>query len=563
MVKRFLEFLHRETGGIHEAAYLLGFFAILSQLLALVRDRLFAGIFGAGQTLDIYYAAFRIPDIILISAASVVSVSILIPFLIERLERDGLSARKFLNALFTVFFSGIVLISAVVFVVAPLVLPFIFPGFSDNPEALEKLTLLTRIMLLQPIFLGLSNLFASITQVYKRFFVYAISPLLYNVGIIFGICFFYPFMGISGLAWGVVLGALLHFSIQIPVIFRLGFLPAFTREIDWRAIKTVMAISLPRTVALSAANIAVIFLLSVASTMKEGSIAVFNLSWNLQHVPLAIVGTSYSIASFPVLSRLFAKGAMSEFMENIMGAVRHIIFLSFPALVLFIVLRAQIVRTIFGFGEFDWDATRLTAAALAIFALSIVAQSLLALFIRGFYARGDTKRPLAISLFSASLVVVLAYIFDFLYTKFVLLRYFVESVLRVEDIAGTEVLVLPLAYSVATIVGIAVFWWQFERKVGSLYKTVRNTLFQSFSSSVIMGFATFVFLNVFDDIFDLDTLAGIFLQGLLSGLMGILVWVMVLKLLGSKELVEVFGTLHRKFWKAKVIAPDATEDIAL
>lgn len=559
MVRRVLRFLGSEVSGLHEAAYLLGFFALLSQCLALIRDRFFAATFGAGETLDVYYAAFRIPDIILISAASVVSVSILIPFLVEKIERSPADGKRFVDEVFTVFFAGIACVSLLAFFLAPILDPILFPGIRG--AGAHTLVLLTRIMLLQPILLGVSNLFGTVTQVFRRFFVYAISPLLYNIGIIIGTVFLYPRLGAAGLAWGVVFGALLHLLIQAPVVFERGFFPRFVRTIDWREMKRVVLISLPRTLALSASSLAVLFLLSLASLLPEGSIAVFNFAWNLQSVPLSIIGASYSLAAFPTLVRLLGNGGRSAFLLEVSSALRHIVFWSFPALVLFIVLRAQIVRTVLGAGAFSWADTRLTAAALALFAVSIVAQGVTLLLIRGYYASGNTRIPLRINLASAVATVLLGIGFSTLFSQIPFFRYFIEVLFKVEDVSGTAILMLPLAYSVASIANALFLWRSFTRQFGRP-AGVGTTTLQSFAASVIAGFAAYGGLNIFDDVFNLNTVVGIFLQGFLSGVLGIAAGVLALKILRSAELAEVWRTLHTKIWRAKVVAPDSAETLA-
>ena len=558
MVKRFLELLNREVSGLHETAYLLGFFTLLSQILALVRDRFFASTFGAGGTLDIYYSAFRLPDFILISAGSLVSASILIPFLVDRIKHGSAEARRFGNGVFSGFFFFIVLLSFFAFIFTPWLSKLFFSGFSD--EAIVQVSLLTRIMLLQPIFLGLSNFFASITQLYGRFFVYAVSPLLYNLGIIVGATALYPRFGLSGLAMGVVLGAILHFLIQIPVVFRTDLRPSFTFDFKLSELWSVASVSLPRTIALSLANLSSLFLLMLGSFLAVGSIAIFNLSWNLQSVPLAIVGASYSLAIFPALVRFFSGGENDKFFLHLVGATRHIIFWSIPATVLFVVLRAQIVRTILGGSDaFDWSDTRLTAATLAFFSLSITAQGLVLLFTRAFYARGNTTKPLIFNAISAVLTVCFGFALLRFFEIYPFWQFFVESVMRVSDIPGTAVLMLPLAYTGAMIANAVFFWSAFAKDFSKWNCSVLPTLFHSFSASVIMGLIAYILLNVFDNIFNLNTFIGIFLQGFLSGLGGITVGIIVLVLMKNDELHEVWLTLHHKIWKAKVIGVDATE----
>ena len=561
MVKRIFNLIHREIRGLHEAAYLLGMFALLSQILALVRDRLLAHFFGAGLVLDTYYAAFRIPDIIFVSIASIVSIYVLIPFLAEKSGISKQAEKKFISTIFSAFFLIMITVSAVAFIFAPQLLKLFFPGLVASPNFTD-LILLTRVLLLQPIFLGVSNLFASITQIHRKFILYALSPVLYNIGIIIGIIFLYPAFGFIGLGIGVVLGAILHVSIQLPFIIKGGFLPRVSVGALWRNfddIRKVIFLSLPRTLALSAHQLSLLFLVSFASLMAVGSIAVFNFSFNLQSVPLTIIGVSYSVAAFPTLAKMFSNGDKTEFLEQMLVAAKHIIFWSFPAIMLFIVLRAQIVRVVLGSGEFDWADTRLTAAALALFAVSIAAQGLILLFVRGYYAAGNTKKPLVLNLISATLVVVFSFILVKLFASSSTFQYFVESLLRVEGIEGTSVLMLPLGYSLAVLINAAALWFVFQRDFSSFSKSLSRTFLQSLSAAIIMGFVAHTFLDVFDDLFDVDTFLGIFSQGLFAGIVGIATGVLMLILLRNEEIKEVWKSLHSKFWQADALAPEQEE----
>src|SRR3989344_944847 len=299
MVEKILNLLNKEIGGLQEGAMLLGSSAVASQILALIRDRLFASTFGASGTLDVYYASFRIPDFIFVSIASFVSVTVLIPFLIDRINKGEREGKEFLNGVFTVFFFTITLVSIAAFFFVPKLTGVLFPGIVGVHR--DELIMLTKIMLLSPILLGVSNLLGSITQTAKKFLVYALSPILYNVGIILGIIFLYPIFGISGLGYGVVLGAVFHVLIQVPSVARVGLLPWFSWKVKLSDIRDVVYLSLPRTLGLSMNHIALLALMSLASYMNEGSIAVFNFSLNLQSVPLAIIGVSYSVAAFPPL----------------------------------------------------------------------------------------------------------------------------------------------------------------------------------------------------------------------------------------------------------------------
>lgn len=556
MVKKVLLLLHKEITGLHQAAYLLGLFALSSQALALVRDRILAAQFGAGNILDLYYAAFRIPDFIFVTVASLVSISVLIPYLVEQFQKSEEEAKEFINQIFTFFFLVIISISTLIFILTPFLLKFIFPSFTSG-NSFYDLVMLSRILLLSPIFLGFSNLLASITQINNRFFIYAISPILYNVGIIAGIVVLYPIMGLTGLVWGVVIGAILHFGVQIPFVVQKKLLPTLSFPLKLNLVRKVVFNSIPRTIAVSSNEIAQLFLISFASFLAVGSISIFNFSFHLQSVPFSIIGVSYSLAAFPALTRLFSSGNIDKFLEQMIVSSRHIIFWSVPVSVMFVVLRAQIVRTVLGAGKFDWSDTRLTAAALALFTVSLIAQNMSTLFVKSYYSRGKTRTPLIINVISAFVIVVVSYGLVYIFNNDFFFRSFMESLLKVSDIPGTVVLMLPLGFSLGVTVNAIVHWIAFHLEFKKYSKPVLRTFFQISGSSTIMGFVAYKFLDVFDDIFNLEKLHGIFLQGFFSGIIGISVGVLVLYLLKSTELREVWKTLHKKIWKAKIVGPDA------
>ncbi len=557
MVNKIFKFINKEIDGLHQAAYLLGFFAIMSQILALIRDRLLAGSFGAGGLLDMYYAAFRIPDFVFVSVGSMVSISVLIPFLITKMKSGEEYGKRFVDNIFSVFFLFIIVVSGLVFLLMPFLASAIFPGFSESE--LLNVVMLSRILLLSPILLGLSNLLGTLTQIHRRFFVYALSPILYNIGIILGVLFLYPMFGVKGLAYGVILGAILHVAVQLPFIVGHNLFPRFSFNFDWKEVKQVLFVSLPRTFTLGSGHISMIFLVSFASLMTVGSISVFNFSYNLQSVPISIIGVSYSLAAFPTLVKLFSNGEKDKFVKQLTVSARHIIFWSLPLAVLFIVLRAQIVRTILGSGNFNWTDTRLTAAALAIFTVSLVFQNLTLLFVRAYYSVGNTKKPFWANIFSTATTIFLAYIFILISQNSPIFINWFESIFKVSALKGTIVLVLPLAYSVGEFLKASILWILFQKDFNNFSKTVFRTFGEVLFSSLIMGFVSYFFLNVFDDVFNLNTTIGIFLQGFSSGILGIMAGMVVLILIKNRELISVGQTLKSRIWKKQLpTAPDAS-----
>jgi putative peptidoglycan lipid II flippase len=451
-------------------------------------------------------------------------------------------------------------VSLIMFFLMPYFVSFIAPGFSNEMQI--KVIQLSRIMLLSPILLGLSNLFGAITQLFRKFFIYSLSPIIYNLGIILGVLFLYPIWGIKGLALGVVLGALMHFLIQFFASHNSGFNLKFSLKVNLTEIKKVILISLPRTLGLSLHNISLILIISLASFLKGGSISIFNLSLNLQSVPLGIIGLSYAVATFPTLTRSFSDGKIEDFKNYLKLAARQIIFWSLPITFLFIVLRAQIVRVILGSGNFSWENTRLVAASLALFSISIMAQCLIALFVRAYYAGGNTKKPLIINLISSIAIVSFSFLFTYIFKISFFFKYFIESLLKVSDLPGTEVLMLPLAYSLGTIINF-ILLWIFLRKDFFLKKEsfISQTFFQSLGASFFIGIVSYLSLNIFSIFLKITTFWGIFLQGFISGVLGLLAGIFILYLLKNKELKELIKALKTKFWQEKVIVPSPQEEL--
>lgn len=549
MVRRFLTAVGSPIRGMHAAAYVLAGAALLSQLLGLFRDRLLASSFGVGETLDLYYASFRVPDLLFATVASLLSLYALLPVL-SRVGKEPGSATLFLERALLVFFVVMGLIAGALYVVAPALLVLVAPGLAG-----EELTALTRILLLQPILLGASNLLSSLTQLRNRFVLYSVSPLLYNAGIIIGIVFFYPLWGLSGLAWGVVLGALFHVLIQVP-FFREERGAQALPIVPWREtmqeLREVLTLSVPRTAALSMGQIGMLILIAIASVLSVGSISVFMFAWNLQAVPLAVIGVSYSVAAFPTLSRLHAQGQQQEFLQHIETALRHILFWAIPATILVIVLRAQLVRSILGSGAFDWDATRLTAAALALFAVSLSAQSITLLLSRAYYASGRTVVPFLSALAGLVTISFSALLLVSVFHSSAFTRSFIESLLRVGDIAGTTVLMLALAYCLGALVQCIFTLRSFYKDFGFSYASVRRLFFQSFSAGVLGGAVSYALLSFSGNFIDINTTLGIVLQGFGAGVGGLAVTALVLVLLGNEEIAEAYGALRRR------MAPEAT-----
>lgn len=561
MVQKLFQMVYKEVRGLHQAAYILAIFTFGSQLLALIRDRLLAHEFGAGIELDLYYTAFRIPDFLYVLFASTLSVYVLIPFISKRLEVDAHAyARQLLSQIFSLFLMVYVAIASVAILCTPIIVEYFFSGFSEHSETL---ILLIRILLLQPLLLGISSLLGVVTQIEHRFVLYALSPLIYNIGIIGGLLFLYPVLGIPGLAFGVILGAIGHVLIQVPFIIKSNLCPRFVLHFNVRDIIAVCRTSLARAVTLSLHQILLLGLISFASAMAIGSVSVFQFAFNLQSVPLAIIGVSYSVAAFPLLAQLYAEKKFELFGKNIVIALRHIIFWSLPAVALFIVIRAQFVRVVLGTGAFDWSDTRLTAAILALFMLSLTSQAVHLLLVRALYAAGNTRLPFFVTLGSSISALFLSFYFYTILKEQGSIYSFFESLMRLENVEGIEVLALPLGYSCALIAHSFVLLilgrTHFHMKIRILVTpTIRSLL-----ASLFGGYVAYSILNYYVTGIETNTVIALFIQGLLAGAGGLAGVILVHHFCKSEELLEIYATLKRKLKKTDIVVPQDEDTLSV
>jgi putative peptidoglycan lipid II flippase len=538
MVRRTIKAITAKINGLHEAAFWLASFSIISQILAFVRDRLLAFHFGAGHELDLYYASFEIPDLIFATAASLVSASILIPFFVKQEHKSEADLKKYVNSVFTSFFLFISVCSVLAWILMPVLVPLFFKNL--GVESVARVVTFSRILLLSPLFLGLSNFFGSIVQYEKRFLLYSLSPLLYNFGIILGALFGASKFGIKAVIIGVSVGAFLHMLIQIIWVYRSGNGPKFIKDLNFEEVKRTFTLSVPRTISLSASSLVGLFFVAIASKFPTGSIAVFSFSFNLQSVPLVIIGASYSLAAFPTLAGHYVKKELVAIGECLSSGLRHIIFWSLPITALFIVLRAHIVRVILGSGAFDWSDTKMTAAALALFAVSMTFQSAQLFLTRAYYAFGKTRLPLFINIGSAFVTVISAFIFmNFLSPNGAFFG-FVARILKVEGLERIAVLGLPIAFSIGSIISALLLWFFLDGEIKkNLSLSIITSFRDSFITAICVGIVTNISLHIFDGIFTLDSALGVFSHAFISGMVGIIVGIFILILIRNREIKEI------------------------
>lgn len=400
-------FFYNRMDGITKAAFAISFFSLASKILGLVRDRILAGAFGAGDTLDMYYAAFRIPDtifnLIVIGALSASFIPILSEYYYKE---DRANFFRIANNVLNIFLAVMVGIGLAVFLFMPFIMKFVIPGWSG--DKFDTTVSLTRVMLFGTFFLTLSSVSNGILQSTKRFLIYAAAPLGYNIGIIAGAIFLVKFFGIYGLALGVILGAGLQFLIAWPVVKSLGYKYQFLFDYKDKDIRRIFKLMIPRTLSLGVGQVNLFVITSVASTLSAGSLAIFNLAGNIQNIFFVLAGISFSVAVFPAMASYLSAGQKEKFTASFSQAFREIILFIIPASAFLIIFRAEIVSLIFKVGNFDIGAVAIMEKTLLFFAAGLAAQSLISLVVRVFWALGDTKTPFYTSLFGMAATIVIA-----------------------------------------------------------------------------------------------------------------------------------------------------------
>lgn len=549
MVREILSKIAAPVRGLHQAAYLLAGLTLVSQVLALVRDHTFAHMFGAGEILDLYYAAFKVPDFVFALVGSLVSAYVLIPKLSQSNHEESQQLIS-QTVMFLVVGGGLICILLGVF--APQLLFVLYPTFAHSTHAAEFVAL-ERILLMQPILLGVSGILMSVTQIQRRFFLFALSPVLYNIGIIFGTVVLYPTMGLPGIGIGVVGGAVAYLVIHIPIVVSAGLFPRLMVP-SLRTLWQVVKDSVPRSMALGMSTATTLALLSIASRLESGSISVFTLANNLESVPLSLVAASYATAAFPVMAEQVSKQQMDAYKETVTVAARHIIFWSSVITVLVIVLRAHIVRIILGSGAFNWDATRLTAAVLALLILGLLAQGIILLAARAFYAAHRSWNPLFVQLGDAGISVLVALGSLYAAHEYPMFRYFVEALFRVSDVPDSSVLFIAIGATAGQLAMCAVALLTLRVVAPGVASKLARPLFEGFGAAILGGTAAYGSLLLLGNIAPLTSLIAVFTQGAVAGIVGLAVSAAVLALLENQEFKTLYQTL-KKTRNFKALSP--------
>ena len=386
-------------GGMFSSAMILSVMIIISRIFGFIRYRTLAGYFTKDQ-LDIFFASFRIPDLIFELLITGALTSSLIPIYIKY-QKNEKERREITTSIFNFISLILALVIIILLPLLPLIIPLITPGFQG--DKLEQVIIFSRMLLLGQLpFLVLGNFFTGIAQARKLFLVTAIPPIIYNISVIIATWLFASTYGLYAPIVGINIGAVVFSIMQVPVIWDeiITWRPVF---IFHTGVKDFFKVIGPRLLTILVAQIDATIDLTLTTLLGSGAYTIFYFAQHLQLLPVSVIGMAFGQASLPYLTEMIESKKKDDFALIITESLLNILFLTVPIAIYFIFARTPLVRMFFGGEKFDWDATVQTAFLLSYFAVSIPLHSIYYLLTRCFYALLDSKTP-----FYSSILGVLA-----------------------------------------------------------------------------------------------------------------------------------------------------------
>jgi putative peptidoglycan lipid II flippase len=414
----FRRFLQRTasagSGGLVGAASVVALGFLGSRLLGLLRSVAIADAFGTDPELGAYWVAFRLPDLVFQLLAGATLSAAFIPVfsrvgMHQGPDRAWLLASRVLN-LVTV---ATVVVAAIAFAAAPLLVPLLAPGLGEDSgreaELRDLAVQLTRLMLLSPLMFGISGMLTGILNARQHFVAPALAPMIYNASIIFGAVALAGPYGVHGLAWGVVIGSVGHLLVQLPALRAVGMRWNPSLDLGSAAVREVLRLMGPRVVGLAASQVNFLVLIFFASFVSDAAISAINYAFLMMMLPVGIVGIAVATAAFPTFSQQAAAGRLDALRASLWRTLRAVLFLAAPASVGLLVLAEPAIRLLLERGAFDVASTDLVVGALAVFSAGIFAHAGIEILSRGFYALEDTRTPVTVAVGAMLLNVVLAF----------------------------------------------------------------------------------------------------------------------------------------------------------
>ncbi|MCL4397861.1 murein biosynthesis integral membrane protein MurJ [Patescibacteria group bacterium] len=549
LIKNGRDLLFRRQTNILSAATVIAAAVLLSRLLGLFKYRLLTGRFSVSD-IGVFITAFRLPntvfDLIVMGALTTAFIPVFTSYIAkDKTEDANRIASTVLNLSILIF----LLFSFLFFVFTDPLMHLIAPGLS--PREMSLAIPFTRIMLLgQTLPLILGNFLTGILQSHKRFLVPALAPVVYNIGIILGILFLSPSLGLYGAVWGVVLGAFLFMLIQIPLCAHLDFHYQLKFDLRHPGVTEIGRLIVPRTLGLAVTQLNYFANLAISSLISTRAITIFSFAQQLEQLPIGVFAATIAQAALPTLSEEHGKDDnFANFKKTFLTSLHQILFLVCPAAAILIVLRIPIVRLVYGASKFDWPATVETGRTLAFLSIGLIAEAAINLLVRGFYALHNSKTPVIVGSLTVLLNIALSFSFIFLF-----------------PIWGKSVLGLAAASAIADSLYALILIYLLNRAVHSfepqaLLLPAGKILF----AAALTGFSLYVPMKLLDQlVFDTTRTAPLIMLSATVSLIGLTVYLFltwVLQIEELKSFLSLFGQLGHVFFAAEDQVERAVSDV--
>ena len=447
----------------------------LAKVISLAQTFIIAQTFGLSSEYDAYVAANRLPEVIFnLIAGGAIAFAFIPVFTGLLAQGERTTAWKTASHVVNTIFVVTLVVSIIAFIFAPwLVTTIIAPGF-DDPVTQTQTIEMMRILLVSTLIFSVSGMVMGILQSHNRFLLPALAPILFDVGILAGVIFLLPIMGIYGLAVGAVLGAALHLAIQIPGLFRVN--ARWVPELGWNDpnLRRIIRLMIPRVADLGLISLSTVITQNLLSRLGEGATAAYDWGWRLMQIPETLIGTAMGVVIFPTLAALSSLGDENGKRGAMSGALRFIYIATIPSAVFLIVAGRTLVGILEG-NAFDSAATNLVYTTLQFFAIGIIVHSMLEVVARSFYADKDTLTPLLVAVGGAVVNIGFAVLFTGVLTG---------------DARQENVGWLALANTLGIAFEVAALMWILRKRWRGLNENeMARTALKATAASLVMGAA--------------------------------------------------------------------------
>ena len=393
------------TRAIATAGLIVTAASLLSRVLGFVRYIVIARAVPDVASLDAFNAAFRIPDFLFQLVAAGALASALVPVLASLFATDESGhAWRVVSTITTLILSALFVLILLAEAAAPQLVALITPGFSG--AKLATTVDLTRVMLLSPLFMAGGAIASAALNARHRFAAASAAPLVYNLGIIAGALLLVPWLGVVGLAVGVVVGAAGHLLVQVPAMVSIGARVRPRFGLADEATRRALVLMGPRTLGLGATQVVFLVMTALAAPLPVGSITAFNFAFALLQIPIGVIGVPLGTVLLPSLSREAATGDTAAFRRLLVRGLSMLAFVMLAISALGIPAAGDVVREAYGLSHLDEQVMGWIAVSLAVFMVGLTAHSLIAVLARAFYALQDTATPVVAGIVAVGVNIV-------------------------------------------------------------------------------------------------------------------------------------------------------------